>query len=148
MATSVSDDEATILLIDDDDLVMMVLERAMRKHNLNNPFERAHDGVEGLNILRRLVNAGKRFVVLLDINMPLMNGIEMLGQLRTEPSIAQSLVFMFTTSHSPEDKTQSYEKNVAGYIVKSNLDNGFVNVISMLRSFLGTVELPDSPLIS
>lgn len=135
--------EVTILLVDDDDVVVMSIERAMRKQNLNAPLLRAHDGVEGLNILRKLVEAGKRFVVLLDINMPLMDGIEMLGRLRGESSSAQSIVFMLTTSNSPEDKAQSYEKNVAGYIVKNKLDNGFGNLVAMLRSYLGVVEVPD-----
>lgn len=138
-----SERDVTILLVDDDDVAVMSIERALRKQNLSNPLVRAHDGVEGLSILRKLVEAGKRLVVLLDINMPIMDGIEMLGKLRQEPSSAQAIVFMLTTSSSPEDKAQSYAKNVAGYIVKNKLDNGFINLIAMLRSYLGVVEVPD-----
>ena len=135
--------EVTILLVDDDDVDVLSIERSLKKQNFTCSLMRARDGVEGLAFLRTLVDTGKRFIVLLDINMPIMSGFEMLAKVRAETHMASSLVFILTTSHSPEDKASCYEKNVAGFIVKNKLDNGFINLISMLRNYLEVVELPD-----
>jgi CheY-like chemotaxis protein len=135
--------DVTILLVDDDDIDAMSIERSLKKQNLSNPLVRAHDGAEGLELMRALINAGRKYIVLLDINMPRMNGFEMLKNLRADPVTASSLVFMLTTSQAEDDKAKSYQRNVAGYIVKKQSDNGFAHLIAMLRSYWGVVELPD-----
>ncbi|HRH76165.1 MAG TPA: response regulator [Cellvibrionaceae bacterium] len=137
------DRDVTILLVDDDDVDAMSIQRTLKKQNLSNPLVRAHDGVEGLELLRRLIKAGQRYIVLLDINMPRMNGFEMLTNVRADPTLASSLIFMLTTSQAEDDKAKCYQRNVAGFIVKKQSDNGFARLISMLHSYWGVVELPD-----
>ncbi len=136
------DGDVTILLVDDDDVDAMSIARTLKKQNLSNPLLRAHDGVEGLELLRRLIQAGQRHIVLLDINMPRMNGFEMLSSVRADPTLASSLIFILTTSQAEDDKAQCYQRNVAGYIVKKQSDNGFNRLITMLHSYWGLVELP------
>ncbi|HMY39885.1 MAG TPA: response regulator [Marinagarivorans sp.] len=137
------DRDVTVLLVDDDDVDALSIQRTLKKQNLSNPLVRAHDGVEGLELLRRLIKAGQRYIVLLDINMPRMNGFEMLSKVRADPTLASSLIFMLTTSQAEDDKAKSYQRNVAGYIVKKQSDNGFTRLIAMLHSYWGIVELPD-----
>ena len=136
------DRDVTILLVDDDDVDAMSIQRTLKTKPFQ-PLMRAHDGVEGLELLRRLIKAGQRYIVLLDINMPRMNGFEMLTNVRADPTLASSLIFMLTTSQAEDDKAKCYQRNVAGFIVKKQSDNGFARLISMLHSYWGVVELPD-----
>ncbi|WP_428034820.1 response regulator [Amphritea sp.] len=135
-------DEVTILLVDDDDVDVMGVQRALRKLKILNPVVRAHDGIEALELLRNS-NAVKRpYIILLDLNMPRMNGFEMLTELRQDKSLASSVVFVLTTSKADEDKVEAYQQNVAGYIVKSNVGEGFMDLIQMLDRYWRVVEFP------
>ena len=80
--------------------------------------------------------------VLLDLNMPRMNGIEFLEEIREDPRLRKLVVFVLTTSKADEDKVAAYEKNVAGYIVKSDVGNDFMRVVTMLDHYWRVVELP------
>jgi CheY-like chemotaxis protein len=82
------------------------------------------------------------YLILLDLNMPRMNGIEFLAELRSDPQLRSSIVFVLTTSNAEEDKVESYGYNVAGYIVKSEVGHRFVNLITMLGHFWRIVEFP------
>jgi DNA-binding NarL/FixJ family response regulator len=134
--------EVTLLLVDDDDLDVKGMKRALNKLKIANPVVRAKDGEEGLALLRDPEAVKRPYIILLDINMPRMNGIEMLTEVRKDPNLSDAIVFILTTSKSDEDKISSYKLNVAGYIVKSNLDDGFLGVMSMLDHYWRVVELP------
>lgn len=134
--------EVTILLIDDDDVDVMGVNRALKKLKILNPTIRAHDGVEGLAIIRDTNALSKPYIVLLDINMPRMDGLEMLSELRNDPLISNSIVFVLTTSKADEDKAKAYHQHIAGYIVKNQVAEGFVRVVEMLDSYWRLVELP------
>ena len=134
--------EATILLVEDDDVDAEGVVRALKKLNLPNPLIRACNGNEGLALLRDPSAVGRPYIVLLDINMPCMNGLEMLATLRQNHTLTTSVVFMLTTSNADKDKIAAYEQHVAGYIVKSQQGQGFMRVMKMLDHYLQVVDFP------
>lgn len=133
--------KTTILLVEDDDVDAMGLERSMRKINFSNPLVRARDGVEALEILRsKRVN--KPYIILLDLNMPKMGGLEMLDVLRQDESISDSIVFILTTSRNEEEISIAHKYNVAGYIVKSSLSQDFNKLLEFLGMYCLLMEFP------
>lgn len=134
--------EVTILLVDDDDIDAIGVTRALQKLRILNPVVRARDGIEGLALLRDPKAVARPYLVLLDINMPRMNGLEMLSTLRQDPLIANAVIFVLTTSKIDEDKVEAYKQHVAGYIIKNQVEDGFLGVIGMLNNYWRVVELP------
>ena len=131
----------SILLVDDDDVDAMGVERALNKLRLANPFFRARDGIEGLEMLRAKA-VDQPYMVLLDLNMPRMNGIEMLRELRRDADLRGTVVFVLTTSDEDRDKLATYNEHIAGYIVKTKLDTGFDELLQLLEHYWRLVELP------
>lgn len=135
----------TVLLVDDNEIDVEAFLRAMTRHRIANPVEVAHDGVEGLARLRGSASAPavpRPRLVLLDLAMPRMNGLEFLAALRADPELSDTIVFVLTTSASDEDKVASYGHQVAGYIVKHQVGEGFVRLIGMLDHYWRIVEFP------
>jgi CheY-like chemotaxis protein len=138
-----------ILLVEDDDVDAEVVIRAFRRKQISNPFTIVPNGIEALNALR---GEGGRpriprpFVILLDINMPRMNGLEFLHTLRQDPELRRSIVFILTTSNSDEDKVAAYNEQIAGYLLKANAGEDFMNVIRLLDSYQCAVEFPPEAL--
>jgi CheY-like chemotaxis protein len=134
-----------ILLVEDDDVDAEVVIRAFRRKQISNPFTIVSNGIEALNVLRGeggQPRLPRPFVILLDINMPRMNGLEFLHALRQDPELRRSIVFMLTTSNSDEDKVAAYNEQIAGYLLKSNAGEDFMNVIRLLDSYQCAVEFP------
>ena len=131
----------SILLVDDDDVDAMGIERALNKMKLANPFYRARDGVEGLEMLREKA-VDQPYMLLLDLNMPRMSGIEMLKELRSDPHLRGTVVFVLTTSDDDKDKVAAYNEHISGYIVKTKLDTGFEELMKLLDHYWRLVELP------
>ncbi len=134
--------EVTIFLVDDDDIDAMGVQRALKQLKILNPVIRAHDGQEALEMLRAPNKVPRPYMILLDINMPRMNGLEMLDVLRNDPLLASSVVFMLTTSQDDQDRVAAYQQHVAGYIVKRQAGDGFLRVMEMLDRYWRLVELP------
>ena len=133
----------TILLVEDDDVDVQGIQRALRKHKIANPMEVVHDGVEALEFLRSADHDDLRpYLILLDINMPRMNGIEFLREVRNDPQLRDSIVFVLTTSRADEDRFDAYHLNVAGYIVKADAGSGFINAVDMLDRYWKVVDFP------
>ncbi|MDI1309332.1 MAG: response regulator [Methylotenera sp.] len=133
--------EVTLFIVDDDDIDAIALERALRKLRLLNTVRRARDGQEALDLLR----AGEipaPFIILLDLNMPRMNGLEFLEALRIDPMLTHAVVFVLTTSKSDEDLVAAYRKHVAGYVFKQHMDRDFLEVIGLVEHYWRLVELP------
>ncbi len=135
-----------VLLVEDDDGDAKAVERAFKKAKINNPLIRARDGVEGLEYL--LGQKGKEklrcpYILLVDLNMPRMDGIELVTAIRENDKIKHSVIFILTTSKSDEDKLAAYDLNVTGYIVKSNAGQDFMNLVQMIDNYWNVVELPD-----
>jgi CheY-like chemotaxis protein len=122
-----------ILIVEDDEIDVESLKRLFDKKDIKNPVYRAANGVEALEIMRGENNRAKvpkPYVVLLDINMPLMNGIELLKELRNDENLKDTVVFVLTTSPRDEDKSISYQLNVAGYFLKQDIKE-LVNLLSL-----------------
>lgn len=135
----------TVLLIDDNDIDREAVRRAFAKLKIANPIVEASDGLEGLARLRGTPDQPplqRPYLILLDINMPRMHGIEFLRHLRANEQLQDSVVFVLTTSKSDEDRLASYDFNVAGYIIKSDVGAGFLRLVEMLQHYWKVVELP------
>lgn len=137
--------EVTILLVEDDELDVDMTTRAFKKAKIANPIVSAADGQVALDYLRG-ENGRDRierpYIVLLDLNMPRMGGHEFLQEVRNDPTLTDSIVFVLTTSDADRDRWAAYEKHVAGYILKSKVGEGFMELISMLDHYWKIVELP------
>jgi CheY-like chemotaxis protein len=134
--------QATILLVEDDDVDAMSVERAFKKIKVINPIVRAKDGVIALELLKN-GSVSKPYLMLLDLNMPRMGGLELLAELRKDEELRSSVVFVLTTSKDDEDKLAAYNQNIAGYIVKEKLQHDFNELVQLLDHYWRIVELPD-----
>ena len=132
----------SILLVEDDDIDAMGVERAFKKARIANPIVRAHDGVEALEALRNQ-RMSSPYLILLDLNMPRMNGLEFLAEVRADPSLHKALIFVLTTSSSDEDIARAYQQHIAGYVVKSSLDQDFTQLLGLLDYYWRMIEFPD-----
>ncbi len=108
----------TILLIEDDELDVISFKRALKKLNIELDLVVAHNGKEALNILNDPQHPVLPDVILLDLNMPKMNGIEFLRILRSEKRHHELKVFVMTTSSETADRITSEELGISGYLIK------------------------------
>lgn len=131
-----------ILVVDDDDVDVMNIRRAFKKANITNPVWVASNGVEALAMLRDGTIPTRNRLVLLDLNMPQMNGIEFLREVRRDPALALISVVVLTTSNEDRDKVEAYKLNVAGYLVKPVTLVNFVDVMVTLNKYWTLVEFP------
>ncbi|MDC0738478.1 response regulator [Cognatishimia sp. SS12] len=134
-----------ILLVEDNDLDVEILHRARKKMGMPGTMVRAQDGLEALDILqsddlRRALPSP--FVVLLDINMPRMNGHEFLEELRKTELIADARVFVFTTSDNPVDVSKAYAQHASGYIKKPSNSKDLTSILDALYAFWAKCENP------
>jgi CheY-like chemotaxis protein len=131
-----------ILLVDDDEVDVMNVRRAFRTSGIDHPLHVAGSGPEGLEMLRSgAVPAGRR-LVLLDLNMPRMNGIEFLRVLRADAALACTPVVVLTTSNDDRDRVEAFNLNVAGYILKPVTFQSFCEAMATLDRYWSLVELP------
>ncbi len=131
-----------ILLVEDDEVDVMNVHRAFKKNNICNPLWVAGNGVDGLQMLRAGDMPRERRLVLLDLNMPRMNGIEFLRELRADPDLRAIPVVVLTTSDDERDRVEAYNLNVAGYILKPVTLVNFVEAMATLNKYWSLVELP------
>lgn len=135
-----------ILLIEDDAVDVMNVQRAFKKSNITTPLYVASNGLEALEMLRgtsndsTAISAGECLIIL-DVNMPKMTGIEFLQILRADPKLKTIPVVMLTTSNAEKDLFDSYNLNVAGYIVKPLTSIAFVEMIATLNKYWSLCEM-------
>jgi CheY-like chemotaxis protein len=131
-----------ILLVEDDQVDVMNVRRAFERNRIVNPLFVAGDGLEALDMLRNGAVPLSRRIVLLDLNMPRMSGIEFLRELRKDPALMHTPVVILTTSNDDRDKIEAYNLNVAGYLVKPVTFVNFVELMAALNKYWTLVELP------
>ena len=140
------DRRLNILLVEDDELDVMNVQRAFKKNNILNPLHVARNGLEALEMLRgtgdRPPVPDDRRLILLDLNMPRMGGIEFLREIRSDDSLKHITVVVLTTSDEERDKVDAYNLNVAGYIVKPVTLGSFVEIMATLNKYWTVNELP------
>ena len=129
-----------ILLVEDDEIDVMNVKRAFTKNNIKNELFVAGNGVEALDMLRSKIIPLPR-IIILDINMPKMNGIEFLKILREDENLKNISVFVMTTSNEDSDKINAYNLNVAGYILKPLSFEKFINSVATLKNFWSLCEM-------
>ena len=135
----------SVLLIDDDDVAAEAVVRGLRKQELTCPIVVAEDGQVALQILRGQNAArhiAKPYLVLLDLNMPRMNGFEFLHALRADQALRSTLVFVLSTSGSDGDRARAYDENIAGYMVKSGLGPQLKGLAQFLTEYRSAILLP------
>ena len=131
-----------ILLVEDDKVDVMNVKRAFEKNHITNPLFVSGDGLEALEKLRNGEVPQGRRLVLLDLNMPKMNGIEFLYELRKDANLAATPVVVLTTSNNERDKIEAYNLNVAGYLVKPVTFGEFSELMVTLNKYWTLVEMP------
>jgi CheY-like chemotaxis protein len=136
-----ADRDLGILLVEDDAIDVMNVKRAFKQNKLTNPIQEARNGLEALAILRQ-GTLPPRHLVLLDLNMPKMNGIEFLRELRADPQLKATSVVVLTTSNEDRDRIEAYQLNVAGYLLKPVTFGNFVDLMATLNKYWTLVEMP------
>lgn len=131
-----------ILLVEDDQVDVMNVERAFQKSRILNPLHLAGNGEEALEKLRAGDIPLHQLLILLDLNMPKMNGIEFLREVRADDTLRRLPVVVLTTSDDERDRIDAYDLNVAGYILKPVTFMSFVEAMNTLNKYWTLVELP------
>lgn len=130
-----------VLLVEDDTVDAMTVMRSFKELRISNKVEHKKDGVEALNYLQHA--NPKPCLVLLDINMPKMNGIELLQRMKQDDELRKLPVVMLTTSNDERDKIESYKLGVAGYMLKPVNYQNFVQVMKSINTYWTLSELPE-----
>lgn len=137
-----SDRMLNILLVEDDEVDVMNVRRAFERNNVSNPLFVAGNGLDALEMLRDGTVPSERRLILLDLNMPKMNGIEFLQALRSDPELSATPVVVLTTSNDDQDKIDAYNLNVAGYLLKPVTFSNFCERMVTLNKYWTLVEMP------
>ena len=142
-----NDRTINVLLVEDDRVDIMNVKRAFKKYKITNPLYIAENGIEALEMLRSQneqppVVPPNRRLVLLDLNMPKMNGLEFLHELRQDEDLKRTPVIVLTTSNEDKDRIEAYNLNVAGYLLKPVTFMNFAEVMVALNRYWTLSEIP------
>jgi CheY-like chemotaxis protein len=142
-----SQEPLTILLAEDDDGHARLIERNLQRAGFVNRIVRAKDGQEALNIVRGVdgLPPDTQFLLLLDINMPRVDGLEVLRQIKADARTARIPVIMLTTTDDPREVERCYQLGCSVYITKPVRYEDFVEALNRLGMFLEIVKLPAPP---
>lgn len=138
-------DDVTFLIVDDDQISVMAVQRAIRKLGLPYRTCVARDGIEALNILKGeegLAAVKPPYIVLLDINMPRMNGHEFLYEVREDSRLRNSLIFILSTSDTNEDIENAFTRNVAAYLLKGDMFDDILSKVKFVDNYVKNSLMP------
>jgi CheY-like chemotaxis protein len=130
-----------ILLVDDDNSEMMTVRRALKELNVPNDLVHHLDGENALKYLRNNAQKGP-CVILLDLNMPGMNGVDFLATIKADVELRQIPVIILSASSDEDDKTKCFELCAAGYVIKPANYDEFIDAMKMLDAYWTLSELP------
>jgi CheY-like chemotaxis protein len=131
-----------ILLVEDDELDVLNVQRAFRGTPTIDTITVAGDGVEGLRLLRSGEISTQRLLVMLDLRMPRMSGLEFLHHLRQDPGLNILPVVVMTTSRDVQDLREAYRHHVAGYLFKPVSLNQFRDCMNRFQAYWSQVSFP------
>lgn len=138
---TIQSENVTLFVVEDDDIDYMMIQRTMKHLHVANQLVRAVDGQDALDKLNsQQVNSP--FVMLLDLKMPKVSGLELLIKLRQTPTLRDTIVFVLSSSDDEQDIQASYQQNVAGYFVKNEIDSEFADILTLLHGFWRTAHIP------
>lgn len=130
-----------ILLIEDDQVDTMTVKRALKEIHVTNPLVHVENGEEAMHYLRD-PQREKPCIMLLDLNMPIMNGIEFLQVAKHDDQLKRIPVVVLTTSEEQQDKVNSFNLGVAGYMAKPVDYRQFVEVMRSIDAYWTISEMP------
>ncbi|VVC84010.1 response regulator [Sideroxydans sp. CL21] len=130
-----------MLLVEDDQVDVMTVKRALEEIHVTNPVINRENGEEALKYLRDPGNE-RPCIILLDLNMPIMNGIEFLHVVKQDSQLKRIPVVVLTTSEEQPDKINSFDLGVAGYMAKPVDYRQFVEVMRTLDAYWTISEVP------
>jgi len=133
-------EQKTILIVEDDEVDVMTIKRAMREIHVTNPVKVTWNGEEALEYLQGQKDLPG--IILLDLNMPRMNGVEFLQHIRADERLKPIPVVVLTTSREEQDRVSSFNLGVAGYMIKPVDYLQFVEVIRAINLYWTLSELP------
>lgn len=136
-------EELTILLVEDDDVDVMMVKRVFKQQKVTNNMVRAANGLEALEAIKN-GRVPRPFIVLLDLNMPKMSGLEFIKYVRRSPELQSMVIFVLTTSQKEEDVIESYNLNVAGYFLKEKMTVAPQRIVDVLDGYWKLVVFPES----
>lgn len=146
MANNHAFDHVTILIAEDDDGHAELIQDLLRDAGVKNPIVRFRDGQEVLDYLgvdgKSKVQNGARYLLLLDIRMPRVDGVEVLRQIKASPRLKEIPVIMLTTTDDPLEVQNSYREGCNFYITKPVDFSRFAAVLRQIGLFLLVVQLP------
>jgi CheY-like chemotaxis protein len=134
-------DNRTILLLEDDVVDHMLVKRAFKDLHITNRLEIFPDGEEAISYLRDDRNL-KPCIIILDLNMPRMSGIEFLKIIKEDEELKLIPVIVLTTSQEEQDKAECFKLGVAGYMIKPIEYKQFIDLIDALSTYWTLSELP------
>lgn len=134
--------QKAILLVEDDDADSEIVEILLKRNNISNPLYRARDGVEALEILRKMAadeKLGRPFLLLVDIYMPRMSGLKFLENVRLDEALKENVSVILTTSSYMDDRARAYSLNVAGYVLKDQMHDlgAFIDHCCTIKALAG-----------
>ncbi len=130
-----------ILLVDDDNAEMITVKRALNELNIHNELVHHLDGENALNYLRNNANKGP-CVILLDLNMPKMKGVDFLAAVKADEELRQIPVIILTVSNDEDDQAKCFDLCAAGYVVKPATYEEFLKAMNALDAYWTLSELP------
>ncbi len=130
-----------ILLVEDDQVDTMTVVRALKEIHVTNPLAHVENGEEAISYLQD-PKQDKPCIILLDLNMPIMNGIEFLQVVKNDPELRRIPVVVLTTSEEQQDKVNSFNLGVAGYMAKPVDYRQFVEVMRSIDAYWTISEMP------
>ncbi len=129
-----------LLVVDDDAVDVMTVKRGLSRAGIAHQLTEASNGVEALTLLREGKMPPGRRLVLLDLNMPRMNGLEFLKALREDPALASTPVVVLTTSTQEADRREAHRLHCAGYFVKPLEFSTFVELLGTIDRYWSAVQ--------
>lgn len=121
------------------------MESAFKKKQVTNPIRFFENGRELIGFLKENVSDSlhDKFIVLTDLNMPIMNGFELLAELRSDPLMRRIPVFVLTSSSDETDIKRASELGIAGYISKENAGEDFMQGIELIGKWITICSVPE-----
>jgi CheY-like chemotaxis protein len=136
-----------LVVIEDDDVDVESVVRALNRNGIFGEITVFRDGLDALRALQQADSSSlhsRPLLILLDLDLPRLSGLEFLDALRSDPLLCGTVVFVLTLSERVEDRLAAYDRQVAGYISKSKLGENFALLPKLLRSYCRLVA-PQAP---
>lgn len=131
----------SLLIVEDDDVDYKLLMRSFAQRKIANATVRAKDGLDAWEKIKS-GEIQKPFIILLDLNMPRMNGKELLSEIRNDPIHSDTVVFLMTTSTDKNDIQEGFSKHAAGYFLKDNVQGSIDKMVEVIDGYWQIVILP------